>query len=83
MICISKDTCTLRDLVSFVQFLNLHTFSNNPTWVFFMFFKLYKWYQIAKSISHSKTCSTSCANTHHDVTTFAGNEYLKKVMTFP
>ena len=24
--------------------------SNNPPWVFFAFFKLYKWYQIAQNI---------------------------------
>ena len=26
--------------------------SNTSAWVFFMFFKLYKWYQIAQSISY-------------------------------
>ena len=25
--------------------------SNTPTWVFFRFFKLYKWYRIAQSIT--------------------------------
>ena len=29
------------------------TKSNIPPWVFFMFFKLQKWYQIAQSVSYS------------------------------
>ena len=28
------------------------TEGNNPPWVFFMFFKLYKWYRVAQSISY-------------------------------
>ena len=28
------------------------TKSNTPQWVFFTFFKLYKWYQIAQNITH-------------------------------
>ena len=28
------------------------TKSNTPPWVFFTFFKLYKWYQIAQSVTH-------------------------------
>ena len=31
------------------------TKSNTPSWVFFTFFKLYKWYQIAQSITHELT----------------------------
>ena len=52
----------LHDLVPFVQFKNLKNThagvlllvklqaskSNTPPWVFFTFFKLYKWYQIAQ-----------------------------------
>ena len=30
----------------------LVTKSNTPPWVFFMFFKLYEWYQIAQSTSY-------------------------------
>ena len=30
------------------------TKSNTPPWVFFMFFKLYKWHQIAQSIAYNK-----------------------------
>ena len=54
----------LRNLVPFVQFNKLEkrpwwnvtfachfTKSNTPPWVFFMFFKLKKWYQIAKRIT--------------------------------
>ena len=46
---ISRDSCNvLRDLVSFVQFKKREawnlTKSNTPPWVFF---ELYKWYQIA------------------------------------
>ena len=52
----------LRDLVPFVQFKireNAHggmillvTKSNTSPWVFFTFLKLYKWYQIAQSVSY-------------------------------
>ena len=48
----------LRDLIAFVQFgkrekhpwrsVTLNTKSNTPPWVFFSFFKLYKWYQIVQ-----------------------------------
>ena len=48
----------LRDSVPFVQFKNvkntlqLYSHEANTTpWVFFTFFKLYKWYQIAQSVS--------------------------------
>ena len=30
------------------------TKSNTPPWVFFTFFKLYEWYQIAQSTTHKK-----------------------------
>ena len=30
------------------------TKSNTPPWVFLTFFKLYKWYQIAQSVSYSQ-----------------------------
>ena len=30
------------------------TKSNTPPWVFFTFFKLYKWYQIAQSASYEE-----------------------------
>ena len=53
----------LHNLVPFLQFkkrenthggmlsLSLHLKSNTLPWVFFMFFKLYKWYQIAQRIT--------------------------------
>ena len=48
----------LRDLVSFAQFKKREkhpwrsvTFSKVAGWVFFKCFKLYKWYQIAQSIT--------------------------------
>ena len=31
-----------------------YTKSNTPPWVFFMFFKLYKWYQVAQNITYKK-----------------------------
>ena len=46
----------LPDLVPFVQFkkrdkvADNFTKINTPAWVFFTFFKLYKWYQIAQRI---------------------------------
>ena len=35
--------------------VKLQAKSNIPPWVFFTFFKLYKWYQIAQNITY-KTC---------------------------
>ena len=61
MLRISK---ALRDLVPFVQIEKrikhpwksaIFTKSNTPPWEFFTFFKLYKWYQIAQSISYYGT----------------------------
>ena len=52
----------LRDFVPFVQFkkrgkhpwrsVNFSTKSNTPLWVFFTFFKLHKWYQVAQRITY-------------------------------
>ena len=51
-----------RDLVPFVQFKNekithggvlLFAESNTPPWVFFTFYKLYKWYQIVQRITYN------------------------------
>ena len=33
--------------------------SNAPPWVFFTFFKLYKWYQIAQRITYKKWLETN------------------------
>ena len=41
--------CTLRDFVSFVQFI---TKINTPPRLFLTFFKLYKWYQTAQRITY-------------------------------
>ena len=64
--CILQIICdALHDLVPFEQFTKCEkhpwssvTFikfagckSNTPTWVFFTFFKLYKWYQIVQRVS--------------------------------
>ena len=62
----SNTVCdALRNLVPFVQFkkcekhpwrsvnFNQVTKSNTPPWMFFTFFKLYKWYQIAQNITYS------------------------------
>ena len=50
----------LHGLVRFVQFKKREkhpwksvTFSNTPPWMFFTFFKLYKWYQTAQRISYN------------------------------
>ena len=46
----------LRDLVTFVQFKKFlacnFAKSNTSPWVFFTFFKLYNWYQIAQNITY-------------------------------
>ena len=59
----------LRDLVSFAQFkkrekhpwtsVNFSTKIKIPPWVFFTFFKLYKWYQIAQRITYDLTSYVS------------------------
>ena len=36
------------------------TKSNTPPWLFFMFLKLYKWYQIAQHISYVPSMSSHC-----------------------
>ena len=71
----------LRSLVPFVQFKNvknthggvllLFTKGSTPPWVFYTFFKLYKWYQIARNIPYKfmifeavqlfESCDTSVA----------------------
>ena len=43
---------------------------NTPPWVFFMFFKLYKWYQIAQNITYARAISSInifilCSNVQH------------------
>ena len=35
-----------------------YTKSNTPPWVFFMFFKLYEWYQIAQSTTNDSYLHT-------------------------
>ena len=55
----------LRDLVPFAQFKKrgklpwrsvTFTKTNIPLWVFFTFFKLYKWYQIAQNVTSADYC---------------------------
>ena len=54
---IQNRCCALRDLVSFVQFKKRENTRgevldiNTPLWMFFMFLKLYKWYQIPQRIT--------------------------------
>ena len=36
--------------------------SNTPPWVFYTFFKLYKWYQIAQNITYAKIFKYHVAN---------------------
>ena len=65
---IGLDSDALRDLVPFVQFkkrekhpwrsVTFSTKSNTPPWVFFTFFKLYKWYQIAQNIKSEFAINT-------------------------
>ena len=63
--CVKSKRDTLRDLTTFAQFkkcekhpwrsdtlsCRLQPKSNTPSWMFFTFFKLHKWYQIIQSIS--------------------------------
>ena len=44
-----------RRTVTFSKVAGNFTKSITPSWVFFTFFKLYKWYQIAQSISYDST----------------------------
>ena len=37
---------------NFKNVKNIHTKSNTPPWMFFTFFKLYKWYQITQRITN-------------------------------
>ena len=37
-----------------VTFIKVEDKSNTPPWVFFTFFKLYKWYQITQSIAYEQ-----------------------------
>ena len=41
--------CTIGGVLILVE-VQAFTKSNTPPWVFFMFFKLHKWYQIAQRI---------------------------------
>ena len=45
-----RTTCFKEKLVTYKSCLEACKFAkiNTPTWVFFTFFKLYKWYQIAQ-----------------------------------
>ena len=65
----------LRDLVPSLQFKKHEkhpwksitfrkTKSNTPTWVFFTFFKMYKWYQIAQQIAY---CHENIAVKEHKI----------------
>ena len=63
-------TCdALHDFAPFVQLKEREkhpwrtvTFSKSkiPPWVFFTFFKLYKWYQIAQRITYRLSYFTAC-----------------------
>ena len=81
------DNCdALRDLVPFVQFkkrekhpwrnVNLSTKSNAPPWMFFTFFKLYKWYQIVQRIAivKSKTWHSPIFQEHYFFSQMAKNK---------
>ena len=63
---VSNKGDALRDLIPFVQFKKHErnprrslakacnfTISNTASWMFFTFFKLYKWYQIMLSVMYS------------------------------
>ena len=77
----------LRNLVSFVQFKKREenpwrnvnfskvagfTKINTPPWLFFTFFKLYKWYRIAQRITyHSTSHYDSHVNTDKKTTIYS------------
>ena len=46
---------TLGGVLLLVNLSNF-TESNTPPWVFFTFFKLYRWYQTAQSIIYANVC---------------------------
>ena len=47
------------------------TKSNTPPWMFFTFFKLYEWYQIAQRITISVLKSSSVIPLDHSFSTYA------------
>ena len=58
-----------------VTMLLLVTKSNTRPWVFFMFFKLCKWYQIAQNITYARAISSIntfilCSNVQHVFTKY-------------
>ena len=71
---ISSICYILRHLETFVEFekrekhpwrsVTCSTKTNTPPWVFFTFFKLYKWYQIAQRIIFSKLWSLFIKTTY-------------------
>ena len=87
----------LRDLVPFVQFkkhkshplrsINFRkpvTLLNTPPWVFFIFLKLYKWYQIAQRIKsiNQRTWYHVKHDVLHQPVTYAGKASESKIHTF-
>ena len=57
----------LRNLVAFVTIIKRekHPWRNASPWVFFKFFKLYIWYQIAQTVTYIQT---------NNITIFAANK---------
>ena len=78
----------LRDLVPFVRFKKLEkhpyrsvtfTKSNTPPWVFFTFFKLYRWHQITENVSNFN----DNANTKsHKASPICNSQSAERVLIF-
>ena len=69
----------LKNLLAEAEAWNL-TNCNTPPWVFFTFFKLYKWYWIMQSIIYNfnKFSKKTCQNSQKSFYFFPANFSLKK-----
>ena len=57
------------------------TKSSTPPWVFFTFFKLYKWYQIAQHITNEMACLIPCVEVTVYPALLGVNHNIKKKKT--
>ena len=48
---------------------------NTPPWVFFLFFKLYRWYQITQSITNQKRNSAMIPKIYQFINNIDSNRY--------
>ena len=58
------------------------TKSSTPPWVFFTFFKLYKWYQIAQHITNEMACLIPCVEVTVYPALLGVNHNIKKKKQF-